>query len=175
MRAWLKENFGWPVLVLLVVSFLLVYVIPPYWIRAIPGMNELLAFIPAQLPGIKRYIDVSQMPEIASVFFPIVAILSPLMAYEIWRQPPSPTRWATDFWRSPLANAFKLLLSLFLTGGTAWVTYYIGGYEINAFSIRSSYFYLALLGAACAGGGAWAFLGLSTRSIYSIFHKRTTK
>ena len=175
MKTWLKENFGWPVVVLLAASFMLVYVIPPHWVRAVPGMNEFLKFIPAQLPGIQRYIAVSQMPEIASVFFPIVAILSPLMAYEVWRQPRNPARWATDFWPHPFANSFKLLLSLLLTGGIAWVTYFVGGYEINAFSIKNSHFYLALFGAACAGGGVWAFLGLSTRSIYSIFYRGSTK
>lgn len=175
MKTWLRENFGWPVMLILTISFLIVYVIPPFWIRAVPGMNELLAFIPAQLPGIQRYIAVSHMPEIASVFFPIAAILSPLMAYEIWRQPPRSDRWATDFWQHPWANFFKLLLALLLTVGTGWVTYFIGGYEINALSIKSSPVYLALLGAMSVGGGVWIFLGLSTRSIYSIFSKGISK
>ena len=134
-------------------------------------MNALLAFVPAHVPGVKRYIEVSQMPEIASVFFPIAAILSPLMAYEIWRQSPSPDRWATNFWGHPLTNFPKLLLALILTGGTGWVTYFVGGYEINAFSIKTSQLYLALLGVMSVGGGAWIFLGLSTRAIYSIFLK----
>lgn len=175
MKEWFKKTVGWPMPVFFAVSFLLVYIIPPHWMRAMPGMNEFLEFVPAQLPGIQKYIDVSNMPEIAAVFFPIMALLSPLMLIEAWRQPASPERWTTNFWGRPVFNSFRVLLgSLFLVGGS-WVTYFVGGYELNAFPIKDSRLYLALLGGFSAGGGAWIFMGLLTRAIYSIFSKEIPK
>jgi hypothetical protein len=69
MKSWPNQNFGWSIAVNLLIGFLLVYVIPPQWMRSIPGINDFLAFVPAHLTGIDRYIAVSDRPEIASVFF----------------------------------------------------------------------------------------------------------
>lgn len=175
MKDWIKRIANWPVIAILAVSFLLIYVISPHGIRSIPGMNAFLAFIPAQLPGIRKYIDVSEMPEIASVFFPFMTVLGPLMLFGVWRLPASPERWFTNFWSHPVFNLLRIFLVFSFSAGAVWVTYFVGGYELNAFPMKSSPLALALLGGISAGGGAWVFLGLLSRAIYSIFSRELRK
>lgn len=175
MKGWIRRNFGWPSIAILSISFFLVYVIRPHWIRAIPGANAFLAFLPAQLPGIQKYIDVSEMPEIASVFFPLMAVLSPLMFFGIWRLPASPERWFTNFWGRPVLNLLRIFLVCIFSIGAIWVTYFVGGYELNGFPMKTSPIALVLFGGISAGGGAWAFLGLLSRAIYSIFSRELSK
>lgn len=116
-----RQNiFNWPVAIILAASFLLVYIIPVAWIHSVPGMDAYLTWLPIVVPGIQSSIQASHFREIATVYYPIIFLFSPLACIEVWLMEKKPERWITNFYATPLKNTFLTFFCLIFTFGGFW-------------------------------------------------------
>lgn len=175
--SWLKEQFQWPIVTIMAISFLLVYIIPPGWIRSIPGINTYLAWLPQVVPGIQSSIQASYFYEIAAVYYPIVFLFSPLACVGVWLIPKNPQIWFTDFYQSPWKALFFTVLFSLIAGILFFANFVVdAGYiQIEAIPHNEKKIFMALLSPLAAGGGFWMFFGTVSRTIYSIFIRETYK
>jgi len=60
---------------------MLTYVIPPAWIRNLPGMSSLLQWMFDHLPALNGHVQKSHFPEVAAIYFPLMWLLSPLFFF----------------------------------------------------------------------------------------------
>lgn len=174
LREWMRANCDWPLITMLVISFSLVYAIPPWLIRKIPFYLSYSLWITNLIPGLAAYISTSNIRPTADTYFPIMILAAPLAAVLVFRAPSRKEYWFVSFWASPVKNSFRIIaLGVLFYFGT-WASLIDGGYGITSMSIQSSKLNLALFGPVHAGGGSFFALALIIRATISIFRKTTT-
>ena len=156
MKGPFREILQWPFLAILGSSTLLALVIPPEWIRVIPGVDVLLRAVIDWVPATRDYIRVSRFPDVASVYFPLMLLLSPLHFLWVWKMVPRTAR-EERFARNPVKASFSLIGTLAILGLVAFFTFGIGGGQLKIIPWNESRIALALAGYAASGG---AFFGL---------------
>lgn len=146
-----RQIAQWPLVVILGASLALVLV-PPLWIRSVPGVDALSSLVSQAVPGTRHYILHSSLPEIATVYFPLMLLLSPLHFLWMWRLGSS-ISWEAEFANSPIKASLRLLVALGLTALVAFGTLAVGGGQLSVVPWNESKLALALAGHIASGGG----------------------
>lgn len=180
MNDWIKRNFcNWPFGVVMISSFLLVYLIPPDLIRSIPGMNAYLLAIPKYIPGITACINASNFYDIAAVYYPLMFLISFLAIFEMWCLPVGVGRgkWNMSFANNPWKYIFVTLGTLVFLPIFFYLCFVngVGTTQFNSMPHNESKFFMAVLGPVVSGAVFWAFLGALLRVIFSAFFETKYK
>ena len=166
----IHEFTQWPILVLLLVSVLLALVIPPRLLQALPGSFEFLHAVTDRVPAIQDYIEKSRFPDIATVYFPIMFLLSPLHALWAWKLM-SGGVWANQFAISLIGATGKISVILFLIFLTGFGSFIQGGGQLDIVPWNDSRIALAFGGTIATGGAFFILLVSLIIGIRSIWRR----
>ncbi len=161
------EVAQWPFLVILSASVLLTFVIPPGAVRATPSLAALLDWIIATVPAVHDYVRHSRFPEIASVYFPMMFLLSPLHFVWMWKTM-STTFWDRQFATTPVAAVFRLLAALLLAALAGFMAFMEGGMQLRIIPWNESRIALALAGYVASGGAFFIALAAIAKGVHAL-------
>lgn len=167
----IKQLTAWPFLVIMICSAALTYLIPPEWIRTIPGMNTLLQWMVEHVPALSAYIKKSRFPQVAEIYFPLMLLVSPLHFVWIWRNEEQHAIWRNLFSEKPFRTFIRLLLTTALLVFGGFFTFLWGGTQLESVPWNDSKIALCLAGHIAAGGGFFTLLG-NTLSGYKKLIKK---
>lgn len=165
----IRELTSWPFLVLIACSFLLTYLVPPE--GAIPGINWVLRYLVEYVPSLSMHVKASAFPELASVYFPLMFLISPLAFLHIWLLEDQKLYWKELFETKPVRTFFRLLLMIPFICAFAWGTFYVGGYQLDSLPWHESKLVLATLGYAPTGGVFWGGLAMFIFGLKTLFKR----
>lgn len=151
-----REILRWPFLAVLTASIVLV-VVPPSVVLAIPGLKPLVHFISDAVPATRHYVKHSAFRDVAEVYFPLMLLLSPLHLVWMWQLGPR-KNWQAEFMTSPIKATSRLLVVVALVCLVGFVTFLEGGAQLKILPWNESKLALALSGYIASGGGFFVAL-----------------
>jgi glucan phosphoethanolaminetransferase (alkaline phosphatase superfamily) len=164
----IREVTRWQFIAILICSFMLTYVIPPAWIRNLPGMSSLLQWMFDHLPALTGHVQKSHFPEVAAIYFPLMWLLSPLFFFWRWQESMH-AEWRMRFDVKPIRTFLRLLFATAFLFFFAYGSYLAGGYQLDSIPWNESKIALFIAAPMAAGGAFFGWLGFTLSGYKTLF------
>ena len=168
----IKEITAWPFVVIMACSGVICYLVPPEWIKAIPGVSLLTLWIIELVPSFPAYIEKSHFPEVAELYFPLMLLISPLHFVWIWRQEDQHTLWRNLISINRFRSAIQLLFTTAFLLFVAMASFMWGGTQLEVIPWNESKIALFLAGHIAAGGGFFSLLAITLSGYKELFKNK---